>query len=106
MKKAALILGFLLVTFGVSAQEKSSEKRSDLKGPDYKNYKPGKQITVPTLIYSVNKESLKGPAYKNYKPWKDTSKKEVVAVNTKGNERQKLKGPAYKNYKPWKAKKI
>lgn len=105
MKKVALILGFILVSFGASAQEKSDVKRSDLKGPAYKNYKPWKHKTVPTVVYSVNnKESLKGPAYKNYKPWKDTSKAEASVVITSGHERQKLRGPAYKNYKPWKKK--
>tara|TARA_R110001583_G_scaffold19104_3_gene75204 strand:+ start:2053 stop:2376 length:324 start_codon:yes stop_codon:yes gene_type:complete len=105
MKKAALILGFLVVSFGVFAQEKSDLKRSDLKGPAYKNYKPWKHKTTPIKIYSVNKKkSLTGPAYKNYKPWRDTSKAEAVVVNTSGHERQKLTGPAYKNYKPWRKK--
>lgn len=100
MKKVALILGFLVVSFGVFAQEKSEIKRSDLQGPAYKNYKPWKHKTTLIKIYSVNnKKSLTGPAYKNYKPWKDTSKAEAVVVNT-GSDRQKLTGPAYKNYKP------
>lgn len=103
MKKVAIILGFLVVSFGAFAQEKSDiKKRSDLQGPAYKNYKPWKHKTTPIKIYSVNnKKSLTGPAYKNYKPWRDTSKVEMVVVNT-GSERQKLTGPAYKNYKPWK----
>lgn len=105
MKKVALILGFLVVSFGVFAQEKSNVKRSDLQGPAYKNYKPWKHKTTLTEIYAVNrKRSLTGPAYKNYKPWRDTSKVEAVLVSTGGNERQKLTGPAYKNYKPWKKK--
>jgi len=103
MKKVALILGFILVAFGASAQEKDNVKRSDLKGPAYKNYKPWKHKTQATTLYTTNrKQALTGPAYKNYKPWKDTSKVEVVVVNTSGTERQKLTGPAYKNYKPWK----
>ncbi|MDG1728742.1 MAG: hypothetical protein P8K68_03215 [Algibacter sp.] len=102
MKKVALILGFLVVSFGAFTQKESDLKRSDLQGPAYKNYKPWKHKTTPTLIYSNNKKaSLTGPAYKNYKPWKDTSKVEAVVVNTSGHERQKLTGPAYKNYKPW-----
>jgi hypothetical protein len=104
MKKVALILGVLLVSFGALAQEKSDLKRSDLKGPAYKNYKPWKHETTPVKIYSLNKKkSLSGPAYKNYKPWRDNSKSEAVVVNT-GSERQKLTGPAYKNYKPWREK--
>jgi hypothetical protein len=100
MKKVAFILGFLLVSFGAFAQ-----KRSDLQGPAYKNYKPWKHKTVPTVLYTDNnKKSLTGPAYKNYKPWRDDSKTERVKVNTSGTERQKLTGPAYKNYKPWKKK--
>ena len=63
MKKVALILGFLVISFGAFAQEKSIVKRSDLKGPAYKNYKPWEHKTVPTVIYLDNKKkSLKGPA--------------------------------------------
>lgn len=100
MKKAAFILGFLLVSFGAFAQQKN-----DLQGPAYKNYKPWKHKTVPTTVYSDNnKNGLTGPAYKNYKPSKDASTKKAVIVNTSGHVRQKLTGPAYKNYKPWKKK--
>lgn len=105
MKKVAFILGFLIVSFGSFAQEKKNVKRSDLRGPAYKNYKPGKHKTIAPAIYSVNrKKSLRGPAFKNYKPWRDTTKVETVLINTGGTERQKLRGPAYKNYKPWKKK--
>ncbi len=105
MKKVALILGFILVSFGATAQEKSNVKRSDLQGPAYKNYKLWQHNTQPIALYTNdNKKSLTGPAYKNYKPWKDTSKAEAVLVNTSGNERNKLTGPAYKNYKLWKKK--
>ena len=105
MKKVALILGILLVSFGAFAQETSDLKRSDLKGPAYKNYKPGKHKTTPIKIYSLNKKkSLTGPAYKNYKPWSDNSKVEAVLVNTGSSERQKLTGPAYKNYRPSRTK--
>lgn len=111
MKKVALILGLFLISFGITAQErdtaqkKSITKRSDLKGPAYKNYKPWQYKTQSIALYTNNsKKSLIGPEYKNYKPWKDTSKKEEVLVKIGNNERQKLKGPAYKNYKPWKTK--
>ncbi|WP_396600392.1 hypothetical protein [Algibacter sp. R77976] len=101
MKKVALILGFLVVSFGAFSQEKSNVKRSDLQGPAYKNYKSWKHKTVPTKLYTTNrKKGLTGPEYKNYKTWKDTSKVEEVVI-TSGHERQKLTGPAYKNYKPW-----
>ena len=100
MKKFVLILAFILASVPSMAQ-----KRSDFKGPAYKNYKPWKHETVPTTLYvSTEKKSLKGPAYKNYKPWKDTSEKKAITINTSGTERQKLKGPAYKNYKPWRKK--
>jgi hypothetical protein len=101
MKIVALMLGFLFVSFGAFAQ-----KRSDLQGPAYKNYKPWKHKTVATEVYAIDrKKSLTGPAYKNYKPWRDPSKTEAVIIKTSGHERQKLTGPAYKNYKPWKKKK-
>ncbi|GAA4962163.1 hypothetical protein [Algibacter aquimarinus] len=105
MKKGALILGFLLFAFGASAQEQNNVKRSDLKGPAYKNYKHGNHRTVLTTIYVVNeKKLLKGPAYKNYRPGQKSSKGEAIIINTNGHERQKLTGPAYKNYKPSKKK--
>lgn len=96
MRTTMLILLLSLFTIGAFAQ-----KRSDLKGPAYKNYKPGQHISEPTLVYTVtNKKELKGPAYKNKKPWQDKSDKKYVAI-TYGSDRSKLKGPAYKNYKPW-----
>ncbi|WP_203258832.1 hypothetical protein [Hyunsoonleella ulvae] len=102
MKKVALILGLLLVSFGAFAQkDKTITKRSDLKGPAYKNYKPWKYTTAVTPVYTVKKKALTGPAYKNYKRWTDTSKVEYVAIQVGNNKRQKLTGPAYKNYKPW-----
>lgn len=105
MKKVVLIIGVFLVSFGAFAQVESNVKQSDLKGPAFKNYKPWMHKTGPIKIYSENnKESLQGPAYKNYQARKDTSKKDLVVVNTAGTERQKLTGPAYKNYGPWSKK--
>lgn len=99
MKKAALILGLFVISFGALAQEKSEVKRSDLKGPEYKNFKSWMHKAVPTKVYSAtNVETLQGPAYKNQRPGRNTSKAEQTLVTTVGNEQQKLKGPAYKNY--------
>lgn len=107
MKKETLILGFLVVSFGAFAQVKSDVKQSDLKGPEYKNYKSWMHNAVPTEIYSAtNVKSLKGPAYKNYQPLRDTSKEDLVVVKTVGNEQQNLKGPEFKNYSPWRKKTI
>lgn len=101
MKKVALILGFLVFSFGALAQE-SNVKQSDLKGPAYKNYKSWTHKTEPTKIYSENnKVALQGPAYKNAQLWRATSKENLVVVNTAANEKQKLSGPAYKNFGPW-----
>lgn len=98
MKKIIFTLAFALISVGVFAQQ----KRSDLKGPAYKNYKPWLHKSEPVVIYAeVSKTKLTGPAYKNQKPWKDTSDKVYVPI-VYGSERSKLKGPAYKNYKPWK----
>lgn len=103
MKKAVLLLGFLLISLGAFAQEGKDIKRSDLQGPAYKNYKYGKHQTTPVKLYAVNKKkSLTGPAYKNYKPGKEEAEVKKVLINTSGHERQKLTGPAYKNYKPGK----
>lgn len=101
MKKAALILGVLLVSFGAFAQAESNVKQSDLKGPAFKNYKSWMHKTVPTKIYSENtKETLQGPAYKNRQSWKDTPNKDLVEVKIVGTDKQ-LTGPAYKNHGAW-----
>lgn len=102
MKKIALILGFLVISFNGFAQEKNEVKQSDLKGPAFKNFKSWMHKAVPTKIYSEsNKVTLQGPAYKNQKPGKITSKENLVLVQTTGSERQKLTGPEFKNHGPW-----
>lgn len=105
MKKVALILGVLLASFNAFAQEKSNVKQSDLKGPDYKNYKHWTHKTEAIKIYSENnKVALQGPAYKNNQTSKENSKKELIEVKIGNSERLKLTGPAYKNYGPWNKK--
>lgn len=105
MKNFALILLVGLFSYSGLAQETNNIRRSNLSGPAYKNYKPGKQNLVPVTIYiKKTKKALSGPAYKNYKPWRDTSITEYAIVRTNDSKRQKLKGPAYKNYKPNKYK--
>lgn len=102
MRNLAMILGVLLVSFTAFAQEKSNVKQSDLKGPDYKNYKYWMHNTVPAKIYSENnKKPLQGPAYKNQQPGSNVSEKDLVVVSTVGSKKQKLTGPAYKNHGPW-----
>ena len=99
MKKATLILGLFVASFGALAQEKSEVKQSDLKGPQYKNFQSWRHKAVETKVYSAtNVQTLQGPAYKNQKPGRTTVKAEQTLVTTAGNEQQKLKGPAYKNY--------
>jgi hypothetical protein len=99
MKKAIVILGLFVVSFGAMAQEKSEVKQSDLKGPDYKNYKAWMHKAVPTKIQSATTvETLQGPAYKNRQPGRDASKTQKTLVSTVGNKQQNLKGPAYKNF--------
>lgn len=96
MKKLFLSVSIILVSLSAFSQ-----KRSDFKGPEYKNYKPWLHKSEPTIVYSVSKKTkLTGPAYKNQKPWQNTSEKKYTAI-TFGSERSKLTGPAYKNYKPW-----
>lgn len=104
MKNIVLILGVLLVSFsGFSQEEPGKVKQSDLKGPDFKNYKVWMHETEPVAVYSENnKQSLQGPAFKNAQPIKEeTSKQDLVQVKIGGSEKQKLTGPAYKNYGPW-----
>jgi hypothetical protein len=102
MKKITFILGALVISCCAFAQEGKNTKRSDLKGPAYKNYQVWMDKSEPLKIYSQNtKESLEGPAYKNQQPSKATPKENLVEVKMGGSERQKLTGPDYKNYGPW-----
>lgn len=97
MKNIAIILALVFA----ASTSAFAQKRSDLTGPAYKNYKPGKNKSEPVAIYSVAKEEkLIGPAYKNQKHRKDTSEKTYTTVAF-GSEKSDLKGPEYKNYKPW-----
>ncbi len=99
MIRAIVILGLFVMSFGAMAQEKSPVKQSDLKGPEYKNYKAWMHKVAPTKIQSAaTVETLQGPAYKNRQPGREASIGEQVSVSTVGNEQQKLKGPAYKNF--------
>lgn len=102
MKKVSLILGFLAISCSLFAQEGKNVKRSDLKGPAYKNYQVWMDKSEPVMIYSeINKEPLQGPAYKNQQTTAITPKENLVLVKIGGNERQKLTGPEYKNFGPW-----
>ncbi len=98
MRNIAIVLALVFA----ASTSAFAQKRSDLTGPAYKNYKPWKNESKPTQIYSVAKsEKLTGPAFKNKKAWKkSTSDATYTAVNF-GSERTNLTGPAYKNYKPW-----
>lgn len=96
MRNTILTLSIVLLSVGAFAQ-----KRSDFKGPAYKNYKPWLHESEPTLIYTKTSETkLTGPAYKNKKHWQNKSENKYAPI-TFGSERAKLRGPAYKNYKPW-----
>ncbi len=106
MKKVAFILAVLAISLSVSAQEGKNVKRSDLKGPAYKNYQVWMDKSEPLKIYSqINKESIEGPAYKNQQAIVTTPKENLAVVKLGGDERQKLTGPDYKNYGPWSRKK-
>ncbi|XCF06487.1 hypothetical protein ABI125_01195 [Tamlana crocina] len=97
MKNIAIILALVFA----ASTSAFAQKRSDLTGPAYKNYKHGKQKSEPVTIYSVAKEEkLTGPAYKNKKHNTDASDKTYTAV-VFGSDKSDLKGPEYKNYKPW-----
>lgn len=99
MKKALVIIGLFAVSFGAMAQEKNKVKQSDLKGPEYKNYKHWMHKAVPTKVQSAaTVETVQGPAYKNRQLGRDASNVEKALVSTVGNEQQNLKGPAYKNF--------
>ncbi|HEY0056059.1 MAG TPA: hypothetical protein VGB63_11930 [Pedobacter sp.] len=105
MKKATLILGFLVASFAAVAQVKDDVKQSDLKGPEYKNYQHWRHKTVPTVIYSAtNIKSLQGPEFKNNQRGRNISKEDLGVVKIVGDERQNLKGPEYKNYNPFRRK--
>ena len=97
MKNLVLILGFILLSATIFAQ-----KRSDFKGPKFKNYKYWEHQTEPSVVYVGNpKKGLKGPSYKNFKPWQKNNKNATFKVLKLQSDRQKLMGPEFKNYKPW-----
>ncbi|MDW5288966.1 hypothetical protein [Formosa sp. PL04] len=98
MKNISLILALILgSTTVVFAQDKS-----DLTGPEYKNYKSWKHESQPTvMLVEANKKQVTGPEFKNRKAWDRTDSEKTYAVIEMGSERSKLTGPAYKNYKPW-----
>ena len=99
MIRAIIILGLFAVSFSAMAQDKSPVKQSDLKGPEYKNYKVWMHKLEPTKIQSAaTAETVQGPAYKNRQPGREASNVEQALVSTVGNEQQKLQGPAYKNF--------
>ena len=99
MKKVTLIIGLFIFSFAALAQQKSGIKQSDLKGPEYKNFKHWKYKAVPTDVQSATApRTLQGPAYKNRQPGRDTSRVEKTSVTTTGSSHQNLTGPAYKNY--------
>jgi hypothetical protein len=105
MKKVTFILVVLAISFSAFAQEGKNVKRSDLKGPAYKNYQVWMDKSEPLKIYAqIDKISLEGPAYKNQQFAQATPKENLVLVKIGGDERQKLTGPDYKNYGPWSRK--
>lgn len=96
MKNLLILLFVVALSFDGFAQ-----KRSDLTGPAYKNYKPWKHKSESTTIYSENSRlNLTGPAFKNYKPGEHKTEVKLIPIQF-GSERSKLTGPEYKHYKPW-----
>ena len=100
MKNIIIVLG--LISFSISTY---AQKRSDFKGPAYKNYKYWKHTSEPVVVYTNTiKNNLKGPAFKNYKPWQNKNNNKAKKVVLFTSNRKNLMGPAYKNYKPWQRK--
>lgn len=100
MKKliTPLVAFALFASFSVQAQN-----RTDLKGPEAKNYKPWANEQVDTKDYIVKTGDVKtGPEAKNAKPWAQDNK-EVLVLNMESKKDHK-KGPEAKNAKPWNAK--
>ena len=96
--KAILILAMIAVSFSAMAQEKKPVKLTDLKGPEYKNYKFWQHDVEPIKVLSAaTVETVQGPDFKNRKPAAVSNGEQVLV--TFGSERNNLKGPAYKNYK-------
>ncbi len=99
MKTAIIMLGLFVVSISAMAQEKSPVKQSDLKGPEYKNYKVWMHKTEPTKIQSAAAvPTVQGPEFKTRQPATYASNVEQAVVSAVGSEQQKLQGPAYKNY--------
>lgn len=102
MKRAAISL---MVIFGLSlyaqagpgdkekAQESktvSSTKKTELKGPAFKNNRNKATANEESLLSQNKKQNLKGPEFKNQKEYKSTESYIKVKTYT-------TKGPKYKN---------
>ena len=95
MRGKVILILLLMIPFFASAQT-----RSELKGPDRKNYKVWKNKQNPGLVYTYIQTTLKGPDAKNKRLFK-SRKGQGTSLVTR-TDRQNRKGPWAKNYKPWK----
>ena len=96
MRSKILLIVLMLTPFLVVGQS-----RSDLKGPEYKNYKVWKAEKKDKPVYTLSStDKLQGPDAKNKRLFRKEQKAEARVVADKN--RAKRKGPWAKNYKPWK----
>ncbi|TXD53961.1 MULTISPECIES: hypothetical protein [unclassified Polaribacter] len=94
MKNLILVFAFIFITTAAFAQ-----KRNDLQGPEFKNYKPWMHKIEAIVIYTnTTKNKLIGSEFKNYKIW-ENKKEDTELVTIVKSKRSKLTGPKYKNFK-------
>jgi hypothetical protein len=94
MKNIILVFAFIFIATSAFAQ-----KRNDLQGPEFKNYKPWIHTAEATVIYTnTTKNKLSSPEFKNHKIW-ENKKEDSELVTIVASKRSKLKGLKYKNFK-------
>lgn len=94
MKNLTLIVVFIFISAATFAQ-----KRNDLTGPAFKNFKPWMQKATPTLVFKNDtKKSLTSPDYKNHKEW-GTKKENLELITLEPSKKVGLTGPRFKNFK-------
>ena len=94
MRKALILMICMLATSMMWAQSRTS-----LKGPKAKHYKPWKQETTATPVYTDETMEWQGPKAKNERLHKVDAIPEVQFLAR--TERRHLKGLKAKHYKPW-----
>ncbi len=92
MKRLAIIISILSITFASFAGGGDNSSKRSHKG---KNYKPWEHKREGN-VNSTDREVEKGPKGKNAKPWDDKERGDSFSKS-----KERVTGPKYKNAKRW-----